>query len=335
MDTYSTAVLMGVIAQITQFDQFLLNLFFRNKVEFNTAEIAIDKVAKNLKMAPFVSPLVSGKARQDLGYSTRSFAPAYLKPKGIVDINRLIKRVAGEGFSGELDPARRRDLVIADILMENDEQINRRLEWMAAQALLTGKVVVSGDDYGSVEVDFGRTGTLTKTLLTTARWGETGVVPIDDIESWCDEAEAPVTDIVMDGEAWKLFRTDTDTRNLLDTRRGSRSQLEIGPSNGRNFSYKGTLGADLDVWVYNGTYVDDAGATQKFLPDYTVLLGSQAIEGTQAFGGIMSPGAGYRAMERYPRHFIKQDPEVEVVETQSAPLVIPGRPDASVAITVR
>ena len=46
-----------------------------------------------------------------------------------------------------LSPMARRDLIIADILMENDMLIDHRLEWMAAQALLTGKVVVSGEDY--------------------------------------------------------------------------------------------------------------------------------------------------------------------------------------------
>ena len=334
MNLYDTVTLLGVIRQIKLFDPFLLNLFFPNVVEFAERSIAIDKVAKSLKLAPFVSPVVSGKAVKSRGHSTMTIEPAYLKPKEVVDPQRLLNRIAGEGIGGALDPASRRDAIIADILVSNHEMIIRRLEWMAAQALLTGKIAISGDDYPEVEVDFLRTGALTKTLAGAARWGEVDVSPVDDLESWADEAESPIDTVVMDPEAWKLFRKSPDTKDLLDTRRGSRTELETGPNNGRNFSFKGTLGADMEVWVYGGVYEDDQGASQKFLPDNSVVMGSGAIEGTRAFGAILSPSAGYQPMQEYPRHFVTTDPQLEYVETQSAPMIIPGRPDASVAVTV-
>ncbi len=334
MDTYNTVTLLGVITQIRQFDPFLLQMFFPNMVEFATREIAIDKVAKSLKLAPFVSPMMAGKARTSEGHSTTSFIPAYLKPKEVVDPARLLKRMAGEGIGGTVSPGDRRDMIVADILSENDAMILNRLEWMAAQALLTGKVTVEGDDYPAVEVDFQRKASLTKSLTGGARWGESGVSVVDDLESWADEAESPIDKVVMEGKAWALARKDASVKDLLDTRRGSRSEMEIGPDSGRNYSFKGTLGSDLEVWVYGGKYDDDLGVTKKFLPDYSVILGSGAVEGTRAFGAIMSPGAGYQPMQSYPRHFVTQDPELEFVETQSAPLIIPGRPDATVAITV-
>jgi hypothetical protein len=334
MNMYDTVTLLAVITQLIKFDPFLLNLFFPNVVEFNTREIALDKIAKNLKLAPFVSPMVAGKARTSDGYKTTAFIPAYLKPKAVVDPSRVLRRVAGEQLGGALSNESRRDMIIADILMENALMIAGRLEWMAAQALLTGKVIVSGEDYPTQEVDFGRTGTLTKTLTGSARWGQSGVKPLDDIETWAAQLEAPVTDIVMDGKAWTKFRKDDDVKAALDTRRGSRTELETAPDPGRNYSYKGKLGSDIDVWVYNGVYTDDAGATQKFMPDNRVIMGSPALEGHRAFGAILSPSAGYQAMESFPRHFISQDPEVEYVETQSAPLIIPGRPNASIAINV-
>lgn len=334
MDTYNTVTLLGIVSQLRQFSPFLLEMFFPSTVLFNTQEIAIDKVAKGLKLAPFVSPMVSGQARRSQGHSTQLFAPAYLKPKDVVDPGRLLKRSAGEAVGGVMSPEQRRDMVVADILMENDDMVERRLEWMAAQVLLTGKVIVVGEGYPSVEIDFGRTASLTKSLSGAARWGEAGVSPINDIEQWASEAESPITRIVMDGLAWKIFRTDDEVKELLDTRRGSSSEMELGPDNGRHYSYKGRIGADLEIWVYAGQYDDDNGVAQKFLPDYTVILGSGAVEGTQAFGAILSPSAGYQPFRTFPRHFIKQDPELEIVETTSAPLIIPGRPDATVCVTV-
>lgn len=335
MDIYTTAALLLVVNRLVKFDPFLLNLFFPNAMNFDTKDIYIDQVGDNLRLAPFVSPMVAGKARTEEGIKTTVFQPGYLKPKAVVDPTRVLKRRAGEALGGAMSPEQRRQAAIRDILIENDKLIDHRLEWMAAQVLRTGTCVVIGDDYPAQLVDFGRDASLTKTLAGAARWGEAGVSPINDLETWASEAEAPITTVVMDQEAWKLFRTDPDVKELLDTRRGSNSQLELGPDNGRNFSFKGRIGADMEIWVYSGVYEDESGVTQKFLPDNTVIMGSPAIEGYRAFGAIMSPSAGYMAMERYPRHFITQDPELEFVETQSAPLIIPGRPNSTVAITVR
>ncbi|GAB5451830.1 MAG: major capsid protein [Halioglobus sp.] len=333
MNLYDTITLMGVVQQLKPFDPFLLDLFFPTTVNFHSRSIAIDKVAADLKLAPFVSPMVAGKAQKAKGHETLTFDPAYLKPKDVVDPERLLNRIAGEGIGGVLTPAQRRDAIIADIMMDHLNKIRRRFEWMAAQALLTGKVVVEGDDYPAVEVDFQRKASLTKTLSGASRWGQSGVVPADDLETWAAEAEAPVTTVVMDQLAWKLFRSDPETRELLDTRRGSRSQMELGPNNGRHISFKGTIGADLEIWVYSGTYEDESG-THKFLPDNSVVMGSGAVEGVRAFGAILSPSNGYEPMEYYPRHFVSQEVELEYIESQSAPLMIPGRPDATVAITV-
>ena len=48
------------------------------------------------RLAPFVSPLVAGKAERSRGYSTRSFTPAYVKPKHVVEPSKAMKRRAGE-----------------------------------------------------------------------------------------------------------------------------------------------------------------------------------------------------------------------------------------------
>lgn len=335
MDRYTTAFLLGVIEQIRQSSPFLLNMFFPNTVLFDTEEIMLDKIGTSLTLAPFVSPMSSGKARKEKGYRTMVFTPAYLKPKEAVTPNRVMKRLPGEALGGTLSPDNRRLRIIADILLANSGEIDRRQEWMAAQALLTGTVTVEGDDYPAQLVDYGRNASLTKTLVGGARWGEAGVSPVDDLESWSAEAESPITRVVMDPLAWNLFRDDPKLEKLLDTRRGSQSQMELGPDNGKHFSYKGRVGSDMEIWVYSGVYDNDQGVKTKYLPDYSVIFGSPAVEGTRAFGAIMSPSAGYMSMEEYPRHFILPDPEVELVETQSAPLIILGRPDAVGAATVR
>ena len=107
-----------------------------------------------------------------------------------------------------------------------------------------------------------------------------------------------------------------------------------GPDNGRLYSYKGTLGADIECWVYSGYYKDSVGVKQTFIPVNTVIAGSGAVEGVRAHGAILDGHAGYKAMEFYPKNWMQDDPAVEYVMSQSAPLMIPKRPDAIVTATI-
>lgn len=65
-----------------------------------------------------------------------------------------------------------------------------------------------------------------------------------------------------------------------------------------------------------------------------VIFASRQIEGYQAHGAILDPEADYVAAEFWPKDWIEKDPAQEFVMTQSAPLVIPARPNASSFVTV-
>jgi hypothetical protein len=98
-----------------------------------------------------------------------------------------------------------------------------------------------------------------------------------------------------------------------------------------------TLVATAPPWnfyVYKTSYVDDTGATQNMLPDYTVIGGSAAIEGTRAFGAIRDEAAGYQAVPFHSKSWTTEDPSVRFLLLQSAPLIIPLRPNASFCGTI-
>ncbi|PTQ70842.1 major capsid protein E [Nitrosomonas oligotropha] len=320
--TYDTDTLLGVQNSLDSDDTFLLDLFFPNIVTFDTSSISFDKVDDDGRLAPYVSPMVAGKVMKAKGQVQKKFTPAYLKPKDVVDPERVLIRRAGEEVGGRMSPEQRR-------------RIRRRLEHMAAQVLLQGKITVSGEDYPTVEVDYERTVGNTIVLTLGARWGEATATPLDDIEAWGALSEAPINTLVMDRKAYRNFVKNPDVQKLLDGRRNSRSELETGPNNGRLFSYKGTVGSDIEVWVYSGYYRDEAGNKVNYLPDNTVIAGSAAIDGVRAFGAILDPVAGYQALEMFPKNWISDDPAAEFIMTQSAPLLIPRRPNASIAVTVR
>ncbi len=70
------------------------------------------------------------------------------------------------------------------------------------------------------------------------------------------------------------------------------------------------------------------------LPSNTVLLGSSAVEGIRHFGAIRDEKAGYCPMQMFPKLWTTEDPAVRYLMMQSAPLLVPYRPDATIAATV-
>ncbi|MCU7845308.1 MAG: major capsid protein [Candidatus Thiodiazotropha sp. (ex Monitilora ramsayi)] len=335
MQIYDTHDLLQVVQGLDPFEPFLLNMFFTKEHNSNKKKLDFDLVAEDARLAPFVSPMVAGKAMRSKGGETRTFEPAYLKPLDVVDPDRVLLRRPGEPIGGTQSPEQRRRAIIADILDSHRKQIQRRREWMAAQALLTGKVVVSGEDYPEQEVDFQRDAGNTIVLAGGNVWTDTTDPnkPLAQIEAWNDQAEAPITDLIMDSGAWTLLYAFQGVKDLLESRRGSESKLELGPDNEKWVQYKGILGS-YRVWVYKGYYKDDADVKHNFIPTNTVIAASAAVDGVRAHGAILDPKAGYQAMAEFPKDWVNDNPAVEQVMTQSAPLMIPARVNASVAVTV-
>ncbi len=344
IDIFNTHVLSKVVERLDRPSSFLLDAFFGQEQTEDSEEIHFDIDKSKPRLTPFVSPLVAGKVVDDEGFTTKSFKPAYVKDKRRFDPQRPFKRSIGEKIGGTLNPQQRLEANINRTLTRQLENLTRREEVMASEALRTGKVTVSGDEYPTVVVDFQRDASLTVALTTTSRWGETGVNPLDNLEDWVakiqEKSGAVGRTVIMDALAWRLFKADAKVEKLLDIRRlRDTADLALGPiafGQGNELArYVGTIG-DLDFWVYNDRYVDDNDTVQKVLPDYTVILGSpQQLEGTRCYGAIQDEKAGFRAQRFFSKSWLEEDPALRWMLLQSAPLVVPYRPNATFCATVR
>lgn len=340
MDIYNTAVLQAVVDSLKRPQSFLLDTFFPMVSQATEEEIKFDVEDGKRRIAPFVSPLVQGKLVESLGYQTKTFKPAYIKDKRVIDPNKPLKRMIGEQIGGNLQPQNREQAIIARELQDQTDMLQRRLEVMASEALREGQVTVEGEGYDTVVVDFGRHSDLEVALLTTDRWGETDVNPHEDLEEWAMDVQhlegAVVTDIVMDPLAFKLARANADFRELLDNRRIQAGQLSNAMVDGTNTGQlKGQIG-NWNIWVYQDWYLDEDGVEQKMMPDHTVLMvARQQLLGTRHFGAIRDAELGFQAREFAPKSWIEKDPAVRYLMTQSAPLVVPYRPNAVLRATVR
>ena len=347
---YGTTELIIVQQHLPEFpDGFWKNLFKRT-VTSDRQEILFERIdIPNRRLAPFVAPNVQGRVMREQGFSARSFTPAYVKPKHVVDPTKAITRIFGEALLGGLTMGQRFDYHVVNNMRLERESIERRWDWMAARAVIDGMVTVSGDDYPTQTIDFLRDPSLTTTLLTTARWDQLATAdPLADLSAAADNAfalgYAPITDIVFGTYAWAQFIKNAQVLFLLNQfYRGSSADFsrgELVPHT--NFQRMGTIGGpsgSFTLWRYNNIYNDtDSNGNltlQYFLDPKQVCGYGEALEGVGAFGAIMDVDADFLAeATMFPKMWKEEDPSVLYTMTQSAPLFIPTNPNNSFKITV-
>lgn len=338
MDLYSTAELRKVIVDSRPPVQYFLDRLYREQMNFTTEEIMFDELRLGRRMAPFVAPNLQGRVLKRSGFYTKMFRPAYVKPKDAVTPGRMLRRLAGEGLTGDMTPGQRWQATVAAYQLDQRNQIFRRWEWMGAQAALYGQVTVSGEDYPTVTIDFGRAANHTVILSGTALWSNDASLPDDDLEEWASrvhDAEGfVVTRVTMGRLAWKAFKRNPSIERLLETRRGSESKAETGPGLGESVEYKGQIGS-FNIYVYNDVYEDENGAMQPMMDPRDVLLEAGAgFDGVRAFGAIMDADAGLQALDIFPKMWKNPDPSVVYLMSQSAPLMIPSRPNCTLRARV-
>jgi len=346
MDIYSTQTLARVIPGLHRPQTFLLATFFPSIIPFDTEEVVFDFEESDRMALPYVSPLKEGRVLRDLGFTAKQFKPAYLKPKTTLDPLKALKRSMGEQIGGgELSPEQRRQAALASNLQRHINGISYRKEQMAGSVLQTGGLIISGEDYPEVVIDFGRGASATETLTGALRWGETGVSPLEDLEVWCEqyleENGTPVTDIVFTVDSWKLLRADPKFLDVLNTDyRGTMSQAELVAALQEGGVEMGRLGANGPaLHCYSGWYKDpEDNAQKRVLQEYSVILGSrvEAALGSQLHGAIIDDDIAAElgvssdqplVGEYISKSWTEKDPGRRLLMTQSAPLVVPGNPN--------
>lgn len=333
LDLYTPAELAGVVETITPTQNFFIDTFFNEEHTFETEEILFDKIDTRIKIAPFVAPNIQGRPQKRRGYKTSAFKPAYLKPKNPLTPNMAFPRRPGEPIGQPLSPSERWDAMIAKELADQRASIERRWEWLAAQATLFAKVVIEAEDYPSTTVDFGRDPTHTVVLTGTARWGQAAADISGNLEAWAtliqNKTGGVVTTVFMSTDVWAVVRKDPFVQKLMDIRRGSVSNGELGPLNDLRYRYVVTLGA-FDLYTYSDVYIDENDVDQPFMPPNTVLMvAPQQFRGARCYGAILDSEAILNATPIYAKMWSQPDPSVTFVMSQSAPLMVPLNPDAS------
>lgn len=341
-DIHDIHTLMGLQTHIEEPTSFWRDTFFSTVMTFDSEYIDFEKVVKGRKLAPFVAPMMKGKPNRAAGSTFQRFKPAYIKMLDALDPTKTIKRRPGETpVVGSLNPAARANAILMDYMQEHRDMKGRREEWMAARAILDGGVTITGEDYPTVYVDFQRDAGQTITKSVGAKWGDSGVSIIKDLEAWILKMRRAkfggnATRLTVSPDVWDVMRKDEELMALCDTQfRGmTQDMMNVSIMDGSTLQRVAVYGGFLEVYVYQDWYEDDDGNIQEFMPAGTVLLTAPAVGGVRAYGAIMDHKAGLQPMEIFSKQYEEDNPSAIFLLTQSAPLLIPTRPNCTLKATV-
>ncbi|EFN8303665.1 hypothetical protein EB657_23340 [Escherichia coli] len=220
MGLFTTRQLLGYTEQKVKFRALFLELFFRRTITFHTQEVMLDKITGKTPVAAYVSPVVSGKVLRSRGGETRVLRPGYVKPKHRFDYQQAVERLPGEDPARLNDPAYRRLRILTDNLKQEEQAIVQVEEMQAVSAVLQGKYTMSGEQFETVEVDFGRSVANNITQAGGREWSQQNADTFDpthDLDAYCDFASGTINIAIMDGTVWRMLNGFKLFREKLDT----------------------------------------------------------------------------------------------------------------------
>jgi hypothetical protein len=340
MDVFSTEYLAGVVEDLKTPPSFALDRYFGTQRTFDTEAVDFDVIDRKRRIAPLVSPLVPGKVMNQVGRKVTSIKPAYVKDKRVFDPNQGFKRAVGETIGGSLTPQQRIELTIVG---EAEDQLNmlaRRQEVMAMEALRTGKMVLSGENYPAQTLDFLRDATLSPAGLNGGAnaWDQGTSDPLANLRTWAllakNKSGVYPDEVTMAVNVFAAFvnHAKVAARWQAQNTAAINTDLALGKPLGEAATFMGIVDG-FKIFVYVDWYIDETDTEQQVHPDNWVMLAHARVDGVRAYGAIKDHDS-LRAVPYFLKSWNDDDPSVRYLMLQSAPIVAPLRPNATVGVRV-
>ena len=332
---YDTATLLGAFAEMEPVSTFWQTLGFSGgTMTFDDEYVDFSRVTDTRRLAPLVVPTAQGLPIYERAQKLFRLKPAYLKPKDPITAAHMIrKRPGADDFlrQAPMSPQERFDATVVDIGEAHNKAIRRSWEKMAADALLTGQIILEDENYPRTVVDFQRDPAHTVTLTAGSFWTDAGVDIVANIETWVSRVErarfsGPVSKLIVGPAAWAAMRSNQKLIDMMDKNAGNSNKpaLDLGVSGGIGdyVQFKGNIGRNLEVWLYSD-YYEVNGAQINYMDPRDVLLIGGNVGGVMCFGAILDKAAQLQALPIFPKMWDQEDPSVTFLMTQSAPLPVP------------
>lgn len=281
LDIYSTRAQLAAIELMPREYSFLFDTFVQDEGTVENEKAIYDYKKGERQMAPIVQPGTGGVLMGRKGYETNEFGFCQIAPERIITEPDLKNRAFGERILGAMTPAQREKKMMAEDLVDMRKAIQRRREWMARQVLLTGKLSVfrytneGRDMRTTLFADFG----FTQNFTPTTTWDQSSATIDSDMREMFDlvyEGLGYVDIIVMAPDVADAMIANSAYIKQFDGR-----NIDMGKINtqykGQGVRFIGWNSDGVEMYAFNGKFVDDDGTTKATLPSGTVIAGSRQM----------------------------------------------------------
>lgn len=329
INLYDTTAMLEAIRLFKQPYTFFRDTFFPNIQTFPTEKVLVDIVKGGEKRAPFIAPRINGSIDTRQGYSTNELTTPRIAPKRVLTGDDLAKRQPGDNIYTTKSPQEVAAAILAQDLVDLDNQITRTEEWFSVQVMLGSAFDITledenGNKAGTFSIDYGFSNNIT--LEDTEKWSVTNIDIIAQIESWIEnniikESTATVDTAVLDPDAAKSFVNNAIVKELLTLRAQSGFRQE--PTyKGQGVTFLGVFTKyNLEFYTYSN-FDKTSDDSKQLLPSGTCIV-AQAGQGILGYGAVIQKesGAWTKYMEkRVPKYVVNDENETDVIKVSSRPL---------------
>lgn len=338
---YEPRVMIRALKELKPANTLLRRLFFGAPPQtHDTKSFDVDIVTGVRRAAEFVNPNGVGKTVDRTGFSTHNFRPASVAPKRVITAGDLQTRLPGESIYDGVSPDERAGELFRGDLQELLDMIVRREEIMIRDALVTGQIVVTGEDVARTILFPARHSSLTiGTLAAAKRWDAGTSDPARDIREWRRKINAQTgltaDALLLGSDAADALLANSMVQKQLDVRRMEMGELAAEMRDG-GATYYGRLNG-VDLWGYDE--LDEAG--NPLISAKTVLMGATTARCEMHYGPVaVTEGEGSSAKitlvrtDRLPDSWVEKEPPVRWVKISSNPVPVPIQNNGFATATV-
>lgn len=340
IDFFSNYTLMAITEEIVPQASFFRDRYFPTGAgDIFAADKVLTEYRKgDRKMAAFVAPRAGDIPIDRRGYEIHEFQPAYIAPSRVLTIDDLKKRGFGEALYPGSTQAERAARILLQDLVDLENRISRREEWMAVQTMINNacdmQEYIDAKTQGELlQVQF-YNGTSDHIYTVAKKWNAPDGKFFDDVKVMCRQLSKRgmrAADLVLGTDVADAILDIEKVQKLLDKSSGILTgQIEQELTKYDGVTTMGVLnfgGFKLALISCDETYIDDNDVEQKYFPATSAMVTAPGC-GHLMYGQITqidyndTDFTSYAA-QRVPKLAIDQDKDIRKLRLGSRPLAAP------------
>ena len=351
INLYKTQTMLAGIQQMTPVTAFLRDRYFPTGAGdlFPTEEVLIEyKDSTGHKMAPVVLPRKGSISVEREGYTTERMAPPLVAPSRPLTIDDLNKKGFGEDLFSNKTPAQRQAEILAQDLVDFDQMITTREEYIAAQCIFNNGYVLKqyADKYGTegkeYELRFYGAEGNSAVYAPSTMWSATDADIQGDLFQMIRMLTTKgnnATEVLLGSDVADALMKNATIQKLMDLARYNVGEIAPTalPQGAARLGRLNIRGRMIDLLTYDGTYVnEETGVVESFVPAKKIAVTAPGA-GRGLYGAVnqmeQTDGQWHSYMgRRVPRYWAEKDGRELTVS--SRPLFVPKTKDCFITAEV-